>query len=94
MDLSGFTTLSLRLRGESRGRAPFVYMDDGNWRWIVNLGDFGSITDEWQTFEIPLSSFISAQPDFVPVDLAGINLVFDRGDKGVVIVDRIGFAQR
>ncbi len=46
-----------------------------------------------QTIEIPLSAFIEAESNFVPVDLAEIRLVFDRGDKGVVILDRIGFAQ-
>ena len=59
------------------------------------IGGRGSPSSEpvMQTIEIPLSAFIEAESNFVPVDLAEIRLVFDQGDKGVVILDRIGFAQ-
>ena len=59
------------------------------------LGGSGSPSSEpvLQTFEIPLSAFMEAEPNLVPSDLAAIRLVFDRGEKGVVLVDRIGFAE-
>jgi hypothetical protein len=59
------------------------------------MGGSGSSSEPvLQTFEIPLSAFIEAEPNLVPVDLTAIRLVFDQGEKGVVLVDRIGFAQR
>ena len=45
-----------------------------------------------QTFEIPLSAFTEARPDFDLSSLSVIRLVFDRSPEGVLILDDLGFA--
>ncbi|MHC5064215.1 MAG: hypothetical protein ACYTG5_09595 [Planctomycetota bacterium] len=46
-----------------------------------------------QTFEIPLADFAAADANFDPSQLAAIRLRFDVSEKGVVMIDRIGFAK-
>ena len=46
-----------------------------------------------QTFEIPLSDFVAADANFDPSQLAAIHFRFDLSEKGVVMIDRIGFAK-
>ena len=46
-----------------------------------------------QTFELPLSAFAAAVPAFQPQNLTKIRFVFDRSEKGVIVLDRIGFAR-
>jgi len=43
-----------------------------------------------QVFELPLSHFSEAFPEFEPALLKKISFVFDRNEEGVVILDRIG----
>jgi len=43
-----------------------------------------------QVFELPLSRFFKANPEFDPVLLKKINFVFDQSREGVIILDRIG----
>ena len=45
-----------------------------------------------QAFELPLAAFAAAEPAFRPAELAKIRFVFDRAPKGVIILDRVGFA--
>jgi hypothetical protein len=47
----------------------------------------------YQTFEFPLADFVAANPKLDPVALRSLRLVFDRTEKGVVILDGIGFRQ-
>ncbi|MBD3414660.1 MAG: hypothetical protein GF421_09560 [Candidatus Aminicenantes bacterium] len=47
-----------------------------------------------QIFEIPLSQFSEAFPEFDPVFLKGIHFVFDQSQEGVIILDRIGIGGR
>lgn len=46
-----------------------------------------------QVYELPLSEFVQEFPEFKPASLRVIRFVFSRGSKGVVILDRVGFAQ-
>ncbi len=46
-----------------------------------------------QTIEIPLQDFAAADTNFDPAQLASIRLRFDLSEKGVVMIDRIGFAK-
>lgn len=46
-----------------------------------------------QTFELPLSEFVDQNSDFDPETIRFIRFVFDRGREGVIMLDRIGFAQ-
>lgn len=45
-----------------------------------------------QTFELPLSAFVAAEPDFDPSKLRSIAFHFDRTPEGVILLDDIGFA--
>lgn len=47
-----------------------------------------------QTFEIPLSAFVQANPSFNPARLKTIEFRFDRTKSGVVILDQVGFTNR
>ena len=44
-----------------------------------------------QTYELPLSAFVEANPQFQPSDLKTIRFIFDRMPKGVIILDEVGF---
>lgn len=43
-----------------------------------------------QTYELPLSVFVETEPRFRPAELKAVRFVFDRTEKGVIILDRIG----
>jgi dienelactone hydrolase len=45
----------------------------------------------FQTLEFPLASFVAANPNLDPADLATVRLVFDRTPAGVVVLDDVGF---
>ncbi len=47
-----------------------------------------------QIFELPLSRFASAFPEFDPGELNKIKFVFDQDQEGVIILDRIGIGTR
>jgi dienelactone hydrolase len=46
-----------------------------------------------QTFEVPMSAFVEAVPDFDPTVLTSISFVFDQSPEGVIFLDDIGFAE-
>ena len=43
---------------------------------------------------LPLSDFKAGEQTINPSSVTGIRLVFDRQPKGVVVIDRIGIADR
>ena len=45
----------------------------------------------YQTFEFPLAEFVAANSKIDPTKLASLRLVFDRSEKGVIILDGVGF---
>jgi hypothetical protein len=47
-----------------------------------------------QVFELPLSDFVESFPEFRPGQLRTIRFVFDESPKGVIILDRLGFANK
>ncbi len=49
-----------------------------------------------QSFELPLAEFAGAveMPEFDPARITRIRFVFDRAQRGVIILDRIGFAKQ
>lgn len=47
---------------------------------------------EFQSFRFPLAAFAGANPKLNPASLRAVKFVFDRTDKGVVILDDVGFA--
>ncbi|MFQ5927037.1 MAG: hypothetical protein ACE5MH_06340, partial [Terriglobia bacterium] len=48
----------------------------------------------FQTYELPLAAFLEADSGFHPAELATIRFRFDRSPKGVIILDRVGFARQ
>ena len=44
-----------------------------------------------QSFEIPMSAFTAANPDFDPKDVATIRFLFNDEMSGKMYVDEIGF---
>ena len=46
----------------------------------------------FQTFELPLTLFKEAVPDWSPTELRAIRLVFDRTPRGLLLLDRVGFS--
>jgi hypothetical protein len=49
--------VSFRVRGGQGGEKPNIYLDDGNFRWGVNLEDYMTVSTEWQIVSIPLDDF-------------------------------------
>jgi hypothetical protein len=47
-----------------------------------------------QVFELELSDFVETSPGFHPEQLNAIRFVFDQSPKGVIILDRVGFANK
>jgi hypothetical protein len=47
-----------------------------------------------QVFALPLADFVAASAGLDLASVTGIRLVFDRAQQGVVVVDRIGIADR
>jgi dienelactone hydrolase len=45
-----------------------------------------------QVFELPMTDFVKAFPGFHPEQLKIIRFVFDRSPEGVILLDRVGFA--
>jgi hypothetical protein len=46
-----------------------------------------------QRYELPLSEFIQSNPEIDPKNIETIRFVFDRTEKGVIILDDIGFSR-
>jgi len=55
------------------------------------LSDVPTSEVVYQTFEYPLSDFVAANAKLDPAALRSLRLVFDRTEKGVVILDAVGF---
>lgn len=57
----------------------------------------GRFAEPWelilQHFSIPLDDFVDTNPAFDPSSLTRIKLIFDKTDKGTVVVDDIGLAR-
>jgi dienelactone hydrolase len=49
---------------------------------------------EFQSFAFPLAAFVAANPKLKPEALKAVRFVFNRTEKGVVILDDVGFGQR
>ena len=47
-----------------------------------------------QSFELPLSAFVTADPRFEPASLAAIRFVFDRSKEGAIALDDVALAIR
>jgi dienelactone hydrolase len=58
------------------------------------LGGTARFEPLFQSFDFALSAFAAANPKFKPETLRAVRFVFDRTEKGVVILDDVGFRSR
>ncbi len=75
IDCSGCTSVSFRIRGAQGGETPNIYLDDGNFRWNVDLEDYCTVTTEWQPVTIPLNAFADYGVDLT--HLEELQVVFE-----------------
>ncbi|WP_447971553.1 hypothetical protein [Nitrospira sp. M1] len=57
IDCSRCSQVTFRIRGGQGGEKPNIYLDDGNFRWSVDLEDYQEVTTEWRWITIPLQDF-------------------------------------
>ena len=48
IDCSKCQSLSFMIRGADGGEKPNIYLDDGNFRWMVDVEKYASLTPAWQ----------------------------------------------
>jgi hypothetical protein len=88
IDCSECGRLSFRIRGVEGGEKPNIYLDDGNFRWPVDVGKFARITKDWQDVTIPLSEFAEYGVDLT--HLEELQVVFEwEKMSGTVFLDDI-----
>ncbi len=75
IDCSRCDKITFRVRGGQGGEKPNVYLDDGNFRWGIDLEDYMSMTTEWQSVSIPLKAFSDHGVDVT--HLEEIQIVFE-----------------
>jgi hypothetical protein len=63
-------------------------------KWAALESFYGTKAEPaFGTLELPLGDFAAAAPGFAPADLQSITLTFDRSDRGVVALQRVGFSR-
>jgi dienelactone hydrolase len=55
---------------------------------VIKTSTMGPIL---QTFELPLSAFVAANPAFAPESVREVRFLFDRTPAGSVVIDEVGF---
>ena len=68
IDCSRCAEVSFRVRGGHGGEKPNIYLDDGNFRWSVDLEDYITVTTEWQIVSIPLETFANHGVDLTHLE--------------------------
>jgi len=93
INCSACGTLSFRIRGAEGGENFSVYLDDGNFRWGVEVAKHAKVTASWQTVTIPLSEFSDYGVDLT--HLAELQVIFE-GVKmtGTIYLDDIQFGRK
>jgi hypothetical protein len=90
VDCSHCGTVSFRIRGATGGEQPNLYLDDGSFRWGVNIEDYAEVTTDWQEVTIPLSVFAEYGVDLT--HLAELQFVFEwEKMSGTIYLDDIQF---
>ena len=82
--------MSFRIRGTEGGEKPNVYLDDGNFRWGVDIERYAKVTTDWREVTIPLQAFAEYGVDLT--HLAELQVLFE-WDKmsGTIYIDDIRF---
>ncbi|MDY6853598.1 MAG: carbohydrate binding domain-containing protein [Thermodesulfobacteriota bacterium] len=83
-------SLSFRFRGAEGGENFNIYLDDGNFRWGVDIEKYTKVTTSWQKVSIPINEFSDYGVDIT--HLAELKVVFE-GVKmsGTIYLDNIRF---
>ncbi|MBA1446775.1 MAG: hypothetical protein M3H12_04750 [Chromatiales bacterium] len=95
MDLKGVNcagcgSLSFKIKGAEGGERPNIYLDDGNFRWPVDIERYGEVTTEWSTVTIPLEEYAKYGVDLT--HLAEIQFIFEwEKMSGTIYVDDVKF---
>ena len=63
------------------------------WQWLENTLNDEPAERILQTYEIPMSLFIEQNASFEPARLQTIRLLFDRSERGAIILDDIGISR-
>lgn len=80
--------LSFRARGGEGGEDMTIYLDDGNFRWGVQLAKLAQVGTDWQTVTVPLKAFADYGVDLT--HLAELQVVFEgHRMSGTVYLDDI-----
>ncbi len=88
VDCSRCQRLTMRVRGSEGGENFTVYLDDGNFRWGVDIVQHAKITTDWQTLSIPLSEFSEYGLDLT--HLSALQVIFEGYEmSGTVYLDDI-----
>jgi len=90
LDARDFDALAIRIRGESGGETPNLYLVDAGERFAVRANELPAVTDAWQTFEVPLERFRSQGVDLS--HLEAVELVFEwEKQSGTIYLDDLRF---
>jgi hypothetical protein len=90
IDCSQCGALSFRVRGAEGGENAVIYLDDGNFRWGVELAKYTRPSTLWQTVEIPLQEFAEYGVDLT--HLAELKFTFEGAKmSGTIYLDDIQF---
>ncbi len=85
--------LSFDIRGAEGEENLTIYLDDGSFRWGVEISKYTSVTTDWQTVTIPLFEFAEYGVDLT--HLAALQFVFEGAKmSGTIYVDDISFGQQ
>jgi hypothetical protein len=72
---------------------PILEVTFTKWPYWERLRYRSSTEPVLQTYEIPLSDFVQANPDFDPGQLKQIRFRFDRTRTGVIFLDDVGLTR-
>jgi len=88
IDCSRCSSITFRVRGAQGGETPNIYLDDGNFRWSVDLEDYCDVTTDWQSVIIPLDAFEKSGVDLT--HLEELQVVFEWEQmSGTVYLDDV-----
>lgn len=90
IDCSGCGALSFRIRGSRGGEKPNIYLDDGNFRWGLDIEKYAEVTTQWQDVTLPLDDFAGFGVDLT--HLSELLMFFEWGEmSGTIYLDDIRF---
>ena len=90
IDVRGFSSLVMRIRGERGGETPNIYLSDPVRRYPLRPKEMPPITTEWQTVKLPLDHYAKNGIDVS--HLEALETVFEwKEQMGTMYIDDIWF---